>query len=297
MRNLRLELSKLNHLITFEAAARADNFSRAADHLGVTRVSVSRQITELEEFLGTKLFHRHHRTTSLTQAGRALKSSVGPALNDVAATLQQIKLGAGDTRLSVTATAAFATYWLMPRIVDFNNKYPEVELNLIISDKYLDLDAENVDVAIRYPDMPMTGDHITPLFQETVCPVYSPKYSPRTKLSSPEDLLNENLLSLSGRYRPGAKWPNWFRQVGLSAPRENMGVSVNTYSNMIQAAIEGQGVALGSFPLVDHCIRNGSLMKVPGAPGLTRDTFYLVDQAGGRKNARLFCEWLLAQSP
>jgi len=296
MGDLRQTLSKLTHLITFEAASRADNFSRAADDLGVTRVSVSRQIAELEEFLGAKLFHRHHRNTSLTQAGRMLATTTNPALQEIAAIVRQIRIGASDKRLSVTTTTAFATYWLMPRVVGFNAQHPEVELNLVVSDRYLDLDTEGIDVAIRYTEnTPRDGD-VTPLFRETVYPVYSPRYKPRTALKVPADLLKENLLGLSGRYKPGARWPNWFQHNGLSMPSENLGVTINTYINMLQAAIEGQGIALAGFPLVDPYLEDGTLKTVPGTPSVERDYFYLIDKTEGRPDAEKFCNWVRGQA-
>lgn len=296
MASLRKTLTKLPHLITFEAASRNLNFTRAAEELGVTRVSVSRQISELEEAVGAKLFNRDHRKVSLTQAGRILEAEVNPALHQIAAAVQRVSSAKHNNRLSLTTTSAFATYWLMPRLVDFKNLHPEIELNLMVSDRHLDLRAEGVDVAIRYtkerPNFPV----VVPLMQEFVFPVVSPKYTARTQLNSAQDLLNEHLLHLSGIYRPGARWPNWFRMNGLQPPAESKGVVVNTYINMLQAAIEGQGIALAGYPLVDRYLEDGSLFKIRGLPEVARDYFYLIDASEGRSEAQKFCNWIIEAS-
>ena len=296
MADLRRTLTKLPHLITFEAACRHSNFTRAAEDLGVTRVSVSRQIAELEEVLGVRLFHRDHRKVTLTQIGRALESEVSPALYQIANALQNAAATSDGSRLTVTTTSAFATYWLMPRLIDFSNLHPEIELNLMVSDRMLDLEAEGIDIAIRYAKSPPPWKKVTRLLRERVFPVVSPKYQPRTALEKPADLLQENLLHLSGIYRPGARWPNWFRVNGVSAPSEASGVVLNTYINMLQAAIAGQGVALAGNPLVDPYLEDGSLHKLNGYPELERDFFYLIDATRDRQDAQVFCDWIRDQA-
>lgn len=296
MANLRKTLTKLPHLITFEAACRNSNFTRAAEELGVTRVSVSRQIAELEQALGTTLFVRDHRKVSLTLAGRMLEAEVAPALHQIANAVLNVSKTSGDTPLTVTTTTAFATYWLMPRMVDFSNLYPEVELNLVVTDRKLDLAAENVDVAIRYSKERPTGDNVTPLLRERIFPVMSPKYSPSTALSEPMDLMKENLLHLSGIYRPGARWPHWFKANDLVLSAESSGVAMNTYINMLQAAIAGQGIALAGNPLVDPYLADGTLIKLDGFLEIERDYFYLINAAADREDTRKFCSWIIDQA-
>ncbi|MBY6141499.1 hypothetical protein KUV26_18825 [Leisingera daeponensis] len=140
-----------------------------------------------------------------TQAGRALEAEMSPALHQIASALQNVSARTSESRLTVTTTSAFATYWLMPRLVGFSNLHPQIELNLVVTDRKLDLEAEDVDVATRYSKTPPPWEKVTPLLQERVFPVASPKYQARTALARPEDLLKENLLHLSGIYRPGAR--------------------------------------------------------------------------------------------
>jgi len=296
MESLRKTLTKLPHLITFEAASRNSNFTRTAEELGVTRVSVSRQIAELEQSIGAKLFYRDHRKVTLTQTGRALEAEIAPALHQIAGALRRVADMAGDSRLTVTTTSAFATYWLMPRLVDFSNLHPEIELNLVVSDRTLDLNTENIDIAIRYSKEQPREGIVTRFLQERVFPVVSPKYSANTALSDPADLLKENLLHLSGIYRPGARWPNWFRKNGIVPPKAATGVVMNTYINMLQAAIAGQGIALAGNPLVDPYLADGSLIKLEGFLELKRDYFFLINTTNDRPDAACFCDWLQKQA-
>lgn len=282
----------MSHLVTFEAASRNSNFTRAAEELGVTRVLVSRQIADLEERLGVTLFHRHHRKVTLTQAGRALEAELSPALHQIASAFRNVSARAGGSRLTVTTTSAFATYWLMPRLVSFSNLHPEIELNLVVTDRKLDLAAEGVDIAIRYAQTPPPWAKVTPLLQERVFPVVSPLYQARTPLARAEDLLRENLLHLAGIYRPGARWPNWFRQNNVTPPPETSGVVMNTYINMLQAAIAGHGVALAGNPLVDPYLADGSLRRLDQLLTIDRDYFYLIDTTRDRADAQHFCDWL-----
>ncbi|MEM7237185.1 MAG: LysR substrate-binding domain-containing protein [Pseudomonadota bacterium] len=296
MVNFRKDLASFSNLITFEAASRSANFTRAAEALGVTRVSVSRQIAELEATLGTRLFYRHHRSATLTEAGKLLKSGVNPALLAIADTLRQVQGNPDIRRLSVTTTTAFSTYWLMPRLSGFGALFPEVELNLIVSDRYLDLDAEQIDVAIRYTDKPPAGKHVTELFRERLFPVFSPSYQLRTQLREPSDLLGEHLLHLSGTYRAEARWPHWFRQMGIEYSEQTSGALMNTYITMLQAAIEGQGIALAGSPLISQYITDGTLTTMQSVLAIDRDCFFLIERATGRQDSNDFCAWVKSQA-
>lgn len=262
--------------------------------MGVSRVAVSRQIAELEEAIGQQLFVRNHRTVTLTRQGEAFAASVGPAMQTIGEALDRHRRATGLRRISVTVTTAFATYWLMPRLIDFGARHPDIEVNLVVSDRYLDLEAEAIDVAVRYtPDVP-TASGWSPLMQETILPVYSPRYEPRTALERVEDLLNERLLYLSGRYRPEAGWNHWFSRHGLLAPEAGSKVLVNTYINMLQAAIEGQGIALAGRPLVDRYLEDGTLLTPPAIAPLQRDNYYLFLRPG-QESAVTFGAWIGAQ--
>lgn len=129
------------------------------------------------------------------------------------------------------------------------------------------------------------------MFKEAIFPVFSPRYPARTRLKEARDLLNEKLLYLSGRYRLETLWTHWFQQQGLAPPDERVGMRVNTYINMLQAAIEGQGIALAGPPLVDRYLEDGSLLFISSIAPLERDRYYLCCRSE-TESAKLFCDWL-----
>ncbi len=181
-------------------------------------------------------------------------------------------------------------------MADFSARHPEVELNLIVSDRYCDLDAETVDVAIRYGDVAMPEGEVTRLFREFLYPVFSADYRKRSALEMAEDLLREQLLHLSGSYRPQARWPHWFDRMGLTPPLESAGVVMNTCITMLQAAIEGQGVALAGSPLIDRYLEEGRLLTPRRITPLPRDHYYPIDRTEGRHDGKVFCAWFLRQA-
>ncbi|MDA8740625.1 LysR substrate-binding domain-containing protein [Rhodobacteraceae bacterium] len=291
MGNRRLELAKLSNLIAFDAAARTKNFSKAGKNIGVSRVAISRQISDLEIFLDTHLFVRGHRENNLTEAGKELHIVAKRALDDLSDVMTAIQKRK-TKRLSVTLTNALATYWLMPRLGNFTSFSPSVELNLIISDAKLDLEAEDIDVAVRYTSTPPEFADAFPLFGEVIFPVYSPEYKPRTPLETTSDLLQEQLLILSGNYKANAAWKQWFDEQGLEFCPTISTISTNSYSNMIQAAIEGQGIALAGFPMVGDLLEKGRLIRNQNFSAVKRDCTYLIVNSNKKAHVSEFCEWI-----
>lgn len=299
MAGLRQELSAIGPLIAFDAAARQLSFTGAADELGMTRVAISRQISALEADLKVSLFRRQHRGVALTAAGERLFEKINQPLRELAAAKQQIRTAQHSTRVNATMTVAFATFWLIPRLGSFRVQNPEIDLRLTISDKYLNLSEDGIDVAVRYGSSACGNHQSHFLFKETLIPVCSPTYARRTPyLSMPAQLLGERLIHLGGMYRSEAKWPNWFRSFGLALPPDAGGISVDAYSNMVQAALEGQGIALCGTPLVDHLLASGALVRALDVPPLERDCYFLVLPLGSSptKATECFCEWILAES-
>lgn len=294
MDNLRRDVHLLKNIVTFRAACMSDNFTAAARELGVSRVAVSRQIAELEQALGTRLFTRNHRSVTLTRSGEVFARAVNPALQGIADAMTQQRANTSERRVTITVTSAFATYWLMPRLVDFGAKHPDIEVNLVASDRNLDLSAERIDVAIRYGPSKPEGSGWEPIMQEEIFPVFAPDYGARTNLRSASDLLEERLLYLSGTYRPEAGWPHWFRRHNLSPPEARAGIQMNTYINMLQAAIEGQGIALAGYPLVDTFIKNGALQRVENIAPLKRDWYFLY-VSGESDVASVFRDWVVTK--
>jgi len=296
MADLRRDAHLFRNLVVFEAATRCDNFTRAAESLGITRVAVSRQIAELEAELGCRLFVRAHRSIKLTAAGEQLAHSVNPALRSISKALDNQRASKGSQRITVTVTSAFATYWLMPRLADFSRSNPAIEVNLVVSDLYLDLDGENIDVAVRYMPASLTDASWRPLMREHIFPVYGANYSPRTSLKAPSDLLSERLLHLSGSYRPEAGWAHWFQTQNLPVPEERTGIYVNTYLNMLQAAVEGQGIALAGPPLIEDMLDAGTLVALKHTSPIERDSYYVRNRSPHSPSSQSFERWLFEKA-
>lgn len=292
MANLQRDAHLLQKLVVFEQACRSLSFTRAAEVLGVSRVAVSRTIAELEASLDRQLFVRQHRSVALTEAGEMLKRDVVPALQQVADALARQRSSARVERVSITVTSAFATYWLMPRLSDFGARHPDVEVNLVVSDRYLDLDAERIDVAIRYGPPPGPAPVWRQIMHEQIFPVYAPGYKARSAMETPSDIAQERLLHLSGVYRPEARWRHWFAVHGVTPPEDRKGIGMNTYINMLQAAISGQGVALAGYPLVDRYLAEGTLLRPQGIAPLPRLHYYLYSNARSA-GVEALCGWLL----
>lgn len=298
MRTLHRELHHVHALLAFEAAARHRNFTLAARELHLTRVAISRQIKLLEDDLGVVLFHRQHRGVTLTPEGEDLYATVSAGFQKIAATQRRLRTRGRHTRVNVSITVSFATFWLLPRLGAFREQHPELDLRLIVSDKYLNLREEGIDVAIRWGNVNTAGYTVQSLFPGAVIPICSPAYAQQHQpLGSPADLLEARLIHLEGSYRPQAKWPNWFAHFGLSLPAEPRGIFVDSYTSMVQAAMAGEGVGLGDTPFLDHLVDEGSLVWPLDVPPVERETFYLVENITTPVNtaARAFCEWLLAQ--
>ena len=187
----------------------------------------------------------------------------------------------------------------MPRIGEFRALHPEIDLRFLISDKYLDLRTENVDVAVRYGDGDWDNLDCTFLQRERIFPVCSTTYlAGRERFSKPEDLLNENLLFLEGRYDEQTRWPVWFREQGVEVETIPQGITVNTYSNLVQATLDAQGIALVGPPVIERFLNNGTLIRPLNIPAIQRRAFYLATPTRPNRKSRAtvaFCNWVIAK--
>jgi DNA-binding transcriptional LysR family regulator len=287
-------LPTLDFLKGFDAAARHLSFTRAAEELFLTQSALSRQIKTLEDEIGVELFERGHRELKLTAAGESLRRVVRGALSDLAQTVAAIRTRQDLGRLTVSTTVPFASLWLVPRLPRFRAQHPEVEVFVSADNRLLDLERAQVDVAIRY-----TGDNAKPegaerLFGERVLPVASPAVA--AALQGPEDLAKQVLLHLEdplGRV-PWVDWSLWLTAHGLAdlAPAGNLRFS--QYDLMLQCAMDGQGVALGRRPLIDHWLESGRLVApFAQADCLPRAYFVLAaSHAKTRAEVSAFIAWL-----
>ena len=294
-------LPPLDLLRGFEAAARLLSFTRAAEELFVTQGAVSRQIQALEEFVGLPLFERRHKALALTEAGRAYFRVVAPVLDELREATRRVREMRTGHVLTVTTTISFASMWLVPRLGHWRKAHPGVDVRITASHDVLDLEREGIDVAIR--DCPL--DRVPPgavrLAGEHLAPMCSPAYLREARrekrpLERPADLRHHVLLTL---HDPKGRWPWLSWAAWLEANRVEDFMPLGTlaydqYDQVIQAAMHGQGVALGRMTLASHLLREKKLVALFGARQRLARAYHAVFARGTQDlaQARAFVEWL-----
>ncbi|MBX3499750.1 MAG: transcriptional regulator GcvA [Alphaproteobacteria bacterium] len=264
---MRITLSRLpplNSLRAFVVAAKHMSFSRAANELHVTPAAVSQQIRQLEDYLGVELFKRSNRNLLLTAEGQSCLPGLTEAFDGIVQALQQISAGGKAGPLTVSVAPSFAAKWLVPRLDDFRNAQPEIDVRITASMNLVDFDADDIDCAIRYG----SGNY-APLFhekilEEMVFPVCSPSLEVIGRLpATPDDLRQLTLLhDDSPDQDPSCPdWRMWLRAAGVSGIDSSRGVRFNQSSLVLEAAIAGQGVALAKGRLAADDIRAGRLIR------------------------------------
>lgn len=282
----------------FEAAARNLSFTLAASELHLTQSSVSRQVAALEAQLGRPLFVRRTRALELTSAGAQLLQAVQQALATVDQCADELRGAVGGRRVTLTTYASFASLWLVPRLAAFQREHPGIEIRLDASDRVVDLDAEDVDLAIRWMpvDRPLPG--AVPLFDDVAVPAISPRLLSGARLRRPADLARWPLLDLDSRV-PGSRrmsWDAWFAFAGAGPVSPAAGRLVFSFVDQaVQAAMRGQGVALVRSPFLQDAVARGDLaMPFPALrmPVGYRHVLVVRSAAARRPPVATFVEWL-----
>jgi LysR family transcriptional regulator, glycine cleavage system transcriptional activator len=296
-------LPSLDLLKGFEAAARNLSFTKAAAELFVTQSAVSRQVQALEHQLGLALFRRQHRELRLTDEGQTLYKTAGEVLRllrDVTGRLGTRSSG----MLTVTTTVSFAGLWLVPRLNDFRRLHPGIDMRLAATNEIQDLEREGIDLAIRYCTPKAAGDGAARLFGELVFPVCSKPALAGRKLKSPTDLTGLVLLHYDDPERryPWLSWDVWFELTRIQAVKPAGTLRFSHYDQLMQAAIDGQGIALGRSRFVDKWVKLGKLVLPFGkrymcTPADSRAYFMVVSPASAlRPEVAEFSRWLRGQA-
>jgi LysR family glycine cleavage system transcriptional activator len=278
----------------FEAAARLGSFTRAADELGMTQAAVSYQIKLLEERVGAPLFLRQPRQVVLTETGRRLSAAVTDAFDALRAAFADLH-EAGNAVLTISATHAFASNWLAPRLGTFQLAHPDLAVRLSVSDHLTDFAREEVDVAIRHGRGPWPGLAMHRLFPIRFAPMCSPELLRREgPLATPADLLRLPLLSPTDPW-----WREWFELAGVEAPglEARAGVALDSQQIEGRAALAGQGVAILTPVLWADELQSGRLVQPFALAGDNGRCYWLVYPEARRQVAkvRTFRGWLLAE--
>jgi LysR family glycine cleavage system transcriptional activator len=289
-------LPPLTALRAFDAAARHMSFARAADELHVTPAALSFQIKSLEQHLGAPLFHRLNRAVALTDAGKALAPGVSDGFQTLAAAWRAAERTQDNQTLTVTAGPAFTAKWLAPRLYEFAQAHPEVELRFSASLKLMDFGRDAIDVAIRFGRGTDEGLYSVPLAEEWVCPVMTPAMA--AQFPTPESLMGGPLIfddSISF-LEPRSDWQAWFRVMGLDfAPTH--GPRFSQADHALDAALAGVGVVLGRRALVVKDIADGRLVA-PFPVALNtgvRFRFLCALGAEDRPQIAAFRDWMMAE--
>lgn len=285
--------------MVFEAAGRLLNFTNAGREIGISQAGVSKQIRLLEAALGVRLFQRSNRGLTLTLAGQRLYKGVAIGLAHILDAMDDVRPQPQPGRISVTTTIALASVWLMPRIAKFRAAFPDIGLKLVATDSLLDLQGERIDLAIRYGMGQWPSTNCQKLFGIELFPVCSPSYFERNpSLMTTDGLRSAVLLHLDEPNSQDADWSVWFRAVGVMESARTTGLHFNNYPLLIQAAVSGQGVALGWGHLIDDLLDNASLIRCMPTSLRLEPAFYLVRPAEGplQPEATLFEEWIVHET-
>ena len=285
----------------FEAAARHLSFTRAAEELFLTQSAVSRKILALESRLGVALFVRRNRGLALTEAGEQLQRAVDSALRTLRQAVERVATTGGQRMVSVTASMAFCSLWLIPRLSGFRRLHPEIDVRISANNQMLDIDRERIDLAIRYCASPMAPPDSVRLFGEEILPVCSPAVlaARGRPLKSPQDLHHHVLLHFddADRSLPWLTWNVWLETAGVAELRPAGSLRFSHYDQVIRAALEGQGVALGRRPLVRNFLADGTLVAPLGYGSATDRAYFIIrtTATAGRAEVDDFLGWLLAE--
>jgi LysR family glycine cleavage system transcriptional activator len=292
--SIRRRLPVLSSLRAFEAAGRHLSFSRAADELLITQSAVSHHVRKLEEELGVSLFSRHARSVALTPEGKRYLASLTHAFDLMAAATEEIRASERRT-LRVSLLASFATHWLIPRLSGFTAAHPDIDLVLEPSIRPADLSVDPIDAAIRYGRGGWHGAQSQPFLGEQIFPVCSPALlEGGASLRRPQDLLGQTLLfSFS---KDPFEWQAWSELAGVDVTQARH-VMLHDYNIVLQAAVDGQGVAMGRRNLIADHLRKGTLvelfpdLRVAGGIG-----YWVVMPEAAKPQARAFAQWLLGEA-
>jgi LysR family glycine cleavage system transcriptional activator len=289
------KLPPLTALRAFEAAARLESFSRAAEEIFVTHSAVSHQIKSLEEFLGVPLFTRQgRRRVALTSEGVYLAERVRSALNQVAEAAANVSRRRRANRLNVSVLPSFAARWLMPRLGRFMERHPGLEVNVQSSVALADFARDEIDIAIRFGRGGWPGVHSELLMKDEYVVVCSPKMNRGRLPKRPGDLAKFDLL----RADPGM-WKSWFKAVAIDLPEPTTGIEFDDAALMLQTAIEGQVVALTRRSIAAWDLEKGTLVQLFDTALPSDRGYWMVwpEEPKPSKVMLLFRDWLVEEKP
>ncbi len=296
-----MRLPSLNALRAFEAVSRHLNFRKAAEELHVTKGAVSQQIKLLEGDIGIALVRRSNQGLTLTEAGQSALKELRGGFEQLAVAAQKMREAGSSRLLMVSAPPSFSAMWLVARLERFKRAYPEIDVLLDTTNSAVDLEHGNLHAAISFSTGHFPDMHAVRLFDEHVFPVCSPALlAGPHPLRSLADLRHHTLLHLE--WTPTeCKWPDWqawLMAAGASDVDHTRGPRFTWHAMALQAAVQGQGVALASTPIVNDDLAAGRLVCPFDRSISTRFGYYLVclPELAATRKIQAFREWLLREA-
>jgi DNA-binding transcriptional LysR family regulator len=252
----------------------------------------------LEKQLGVGLFQRRHRHVRLTEAGERFFADVTLGLSHIRKSAEELRSMATGTHVTLSASTAFASFWMMPRLQQFRDELPGIDLRIQTSERDLDLVAEDIPLGLRWGDPRDWPQYESmPVAQEEIYAVAGARYAAQVGPStSPHDLVDHRLIHLEEPYRPAVDWNEWLASAGVDGRLANRALLINDYALVLQAVMEGQGIALGWRHLVEHLIASGLLVRVTNHVMRTGNVYNVVwpRERALSENARKVRDWLVA---
>jgi len=283
-------------LRVFVAAADAGSFSAAARTLDIGQPAVSHAVARLESALGIRLFDRSTAGISLTVAGDAFAADVADGFKTIDEAVSAALGRANEQEVTLSVSTSLASYWLMPRLAEFKRLHPEIELRVLTTDSDRSVGMDDADLWIPLGVVTRPDLEAVQFCEEELVPVATPTLAAELGAIGPESLLAAPLLHLEERYQTRFDWARWFETQGVALDGELHGDRSNDYSLILQAALEGQGVALGWWHIVSPLVEQGRLVVI-GERVTTDRPFPILARKGAalRSPARLLREWLQDQ--
>lgn len=254
-----MHLPPLKGIIAFEVVARLGSVNKAADELNVTASAVSHQITNLEGFVGRRLFDRTSRGLALTSVGERFRNDLTGALALIASAALNARNMEGVEVLRIHVSPSFANLWLMPRLPAFLAQHPDLRVQLSAAHTHSDFSRGEVDLDIRYGHVKWGDLHVETIFQEEMLPLASPELLKRTVIRTPDQLLGQPLIFSDVNI---VQWPRWFAAHGVPLSPADYALRFDRAYMVIEAAVQGLGIALESNRLAEVYLTNGELVPV-----------------------------------
>jgi LysR family transcriptional regulator, glycine cleavage system transcriptional activator len=255
------QLTSLDLIRGFVAVGRRMSITLAAQDLCLTQSAVSRQVRTLEDLLGVKLLVRGHRSIAFTAEGERLFRRADEAVRQLQAVISGIRADIAAQPVTITASIGVAGLWLLPRLGDFLQRHPNIDVRISANNEMSDLSGDGLDLVIRYCPHEAAPPRATRLFGETVAPVAHPSLG-LSAFRSPQDLAAQVLLEFDGEYRPWLRWDEWLAAQRWEGLRPKAILRFNQYDQTIHAAIAAQGVALGRLELIGAALADRRLATV-----------------------------------